>query len=126
MAGFTVEIKPGQQVVVKAVRKIDLPDFGTREDQGPAREEFERYLVLMDEAICHLQGGRFEDRIGLAADPETTSMVEILSQFGVSGETVCEWARKFWQERGMSPRGARQRSQALSEFLVSQNLEGDR
>lgn len=126
MAGPTVEIKPGQQVTVKAVPWIKLPDFGTREDQRPAREELERYIRLKDEQIGHLLGGRYEDTIDLAVEPETTHLVEILRQFGVSKDIVCEWGRKSWQERGVPTRRAKQRAEALSNFLVSQNLEGDR
>lgn len=127
MAGFTVEIRPGQQVVVKAVpAEILLPDFGTCEDQRPAREEFERYLRLESEQIGNLRGGRFEDTTELAIDPATTHLVEILRQFRVSREVVCEWANKFWQDMGMPTRQAKQYSEAFSDFLVSQNLEGDK
>lgn len=127
MAGFTVEIRPGQQVVVKAVpAEILLPDFGTREDQRSAREEFERYLRLKDEQIGNLRGGKFEDTIDLAIDPATTHLVEILRQFKIPKQAVYECAKKFWQDMGMPTRQAKQRSEALSDFLVSQNLEGDK
>lgn len=125
MARFTVEIKPGQQVVVKVVPEINLPDFGTREDQRPAFEELERFIRLKDEQIGNLRGGRFEDTTDLAIDPATTHLVEILRQFRVSKKAIYKWANKFWQDMGMPARQAKQRSGAFSDFLVSQNLEGD-
>lgn len=127
MAGFTVEIKPGQEVVVKAVStRIEPPSFGTREDQRPAFEELERYVQRHSDQIRNLAGGRFEDDADLATEGDAHQLIEILSQFHITSEEVLAETKKILTRAGLSERQARLRAQAFSDFLAGFGRETPR